>query len=459
MRRLHAAHPFRRPRRTRGRVPLAAACALSLVVAATETGAWVYSASGIADAIASDGSGNVLVAAGGGALRIFKLDGTTGAELWSMQPSPSCCYEDIAADGAGDVFAAGGEGGLFAVAKLDGATGVELWRTTLDGDDPVFDSQQQARAIAIDGAGDVFAVASLRNLVSFFDFTVVKLDGATGAELWRQELTGNATTPSFFSNVARDLALDTSNDVLVAGELVNEDRTYDWLVVKLDGATGSETWRSELDGSRPTADPDTARSIVVDSSGDAIAVGSLYHDPDDLAVVKMDGSSGASGRAAGRFLSARDPGDPSKRQIKANVKDDRIVSPAPGSVNDPRTAGATLRLWNPTTAEEAVFALPPGPDWKGLGKPAGEKGYKYKGPAGDPCVSVFVRHSKLLKVVCKGRSGPIPFTLDEPSQGSLAVSIQFGSLAPQCAEFGGFLRKDEPGHFLAKNAPGDGPCP
>jgi hypothetical protein len=53
----------------------------------------------------------------------------------------------------------------------------------------------------------------------------------------------------------------------------------------------------------------------------------------------------------------------------------------------------------------------------------------------------------------------IPFTLDEPSQEELVVSVQFGAAEPQCAWFGGRVTKDQgtdnpgpTGIFKAKDA-------
>jgi hypothetical protein len=53
----------------------------------------------------------------------------------------------------------------------------------------------------------------------------------------------------------------------------------------------------------------------------------------------------------------------------------------------------------------------------------------------------------------------IPFTLDEPRQGSLVVSVQFGAAEPQCTWFGGRVMSDQgtsnpgpTGIFKAKDA-------
>ena len=66
------------------------------------------------------------------------------------------------------------------VLKVNGTNGVELWRQTLNGTANEID---RANAVALDAAGDVVAAGFLANTTTGADFTVVKFDGATGAEL------------------------------------------------------------------------------------------------------------------------------------------------------------------------------------------------------------------------------------------------------------------------------------
>jgi hypothetical protein len=47
-----------------------------------------------------------------------------------------------------------------------------------------------------------------------------------------------------------------------------------------------------------------------------------------------------------------------------------------------------------------------------------------------------------FKATCNARYAAIPFSLDEATQGTLAVSLQLGSAVPQCAVFGGTVRRD-----------------
>jgi len=93
--------------------------------------------------------------------------------------------------------------------------------------------------------------------------------------------------------------------------------------------------------------------------------------------------------------------------------------------------------------------------WKGLGKPAGSKGWKYKGAGSptDPCTVVLVK-ANVIKHVCKG-SG---ITLASPVVGALGVVLNVGDQR-YCAAFGGRTVKNKPGNFKRKHAPAPSTCP
>ncbi|HUM00078.1 MAG TPA: thrombospondin type 3 repeat-containing protein [Mycobacterium sp.] len=160
-------------------------------------------------------------------------------------------------------------------------------------------------------------------------------------------------------------------------------------------------------------------------------------------------------------------GEPAVRKIVLISKDPSVVSPPPKSGADPTKVGAQLRLYNPGTGEDAVFALPAA-RWKGLGRPAGIKGYKYtdKDFVDGPCKKVIIKPGTILKAVCKGDQ--IGFSLDEPQQGSVAVRLVTGSSgtpSSYCLNFGGQVLADEPatggntGVFKAKDAQPPSTCP
>ncbi len=164
-------------------------------------------------------------------------------------------------------------------------------------------------------------------------------------------------------------------------------------------------------------------------------------------------------RLSGRSLTLTDQESrPSRRSLRLASTDDAVWVPARGGLGDPTLWGGTLRVANPLTGESSELALPLG-GWKGLGDPAGSRGWKYRGSGG--CSNVTLREGR-LKAVCRGDE---LFSLDEPSQGSIAVSLQMGNHSPYCLEFGGDVRRDDSnavrngrGIFTARNAAAPGAC-
>lgn len=131
----------------------------------------------------------------------------------------------------------------------------------------------------------------------------------------------------------------------------------------------------------------------------------------------------------------------------------------PDAANDPAAEGATLRLFD-TVAHpngDFTFSLPAGVGWKGLGNPAGSKGYKYKGTGtlGDPCKLVLIKE-KIVKAVCKGPEIDFPL----PFQGDLGVVLTVGTDSKRyCALYGGTPRGDPSKIFKRKDASAPVLCP
>ena len=93
----------------------------------------------------------------------------------------------MAVDASGNVIAGGflfnnETGPAFAVVKLDGEDGVELWRTEIDRINNCC-SDHEARSVAVDASGNVFAGGQISNPGTDADFAVVKLDGEDGSKL------------------------------------------------------------------------------------------------------------------------------------------------------------------------------------------------------------------------------------------------------------------------------------
>jgi outer membrane protein assembly factor BamB len=103
-----------------------------------------------------------------------------------------------------------------------------------------------AQAVAVDGSGDVIAAGSIDSSGGD-DFMVIKFSAATGAELWRQQIDGTGD-PYFESEAARAVAVDASGDVIAAGYLSKFYTGYNFTAIKFSGATGAELWRQQIDG-------------------------------------------------------------------------------------------------------------------------------------------------------------------------------------------------------------------
>ena len=256
----------------------------------------------VANSVAVDAAGDVVAAGwlttpGAAAdFTVIKLDGVSGAERWRQVIDGPAHRNDIAqavtVDAAGDVVAAGGItfvstfAASFTVLKLDGASGAERWRQVITKTSLVFDDV--AWAVAVDAAGDVVAAGSLNATSTSQTFTVLKVDGASGAKRWQQDIS---------SGSARAVAVDAAGNVVAAGSLATPT-SNDFTVIKFDGTSGAERWRQVITG--PSFDGlsglDAARVVAVDAVGDVVAAGSTTTggtSPDFFTVIKFDGASGA----------------------------------------------------------------------------------------------------------------------------------------------------------------------
>ena len=161
---------------------------------------------------------------------------------------------------------------------------------------------------------------------------------------------------------------------------------------------------------------------------------------------------------AGRLLRVKDsPVSASRRQLALSSHDPAL---AVGG-GDPRALGATLRIVNPASGEQAVIDLPPG-GWSELPPTAGEPGFAFRGTRGDACQGVRLRPGRALEASCRGAG--IAFSLDEPSQGTLVAELRVDGAPLQCFRFGGAIERDR-GHdgsrggaFVARTAPAAAAC-
>ncbi|HWP66761.1 MAG TPA: hypothetical protein VNO26_12685, partial [Candidatus Limnocylindria bacterium] len=129
-------------------------------------------------------------------------------------------------------------------------------------------------AIAADGAGDVLAAGRVLDPNGDDDGVLAKLAGADGALRWQQRFDGTAPPGSGGENLAaetlRALALAPEGDALAAGMTVNTGSGVDMLVVRRAAADGAVVWDLAVDGGASLRDE--AQAIAL-HDGDVFVAG------------------------------------------------------------------------------------------------------------------------------------------------------------------------------------------
>jgi hypothetical protein len=158
----------------------------------------------------------------------------------------------------------------------------------------------------------------------------------------------------------------------------------------------------------------------------------------------------------------------SKKKItfKSSTKQSsaHITVPAAGSDGDPTVGGALLTVYNSAgaTGDVVVVSLPAS-GWTKVGKTTAT-GWKFKDTTG-PIRQVMV---KADQIVVKGGKSAWTYTLDEPSQGRVAVRLRLGADPGWCADAPAQAKGtppstakfDRPGKFKAQpKSPAPASCP
>jgi putative pyrroloquinoline-quinone binding quinoprotein len=390
-----------------------------------------------------------------------KLRGSDGAVVWQRLLDETGTLGSVVldADGnpvvIGDVSAAVGAqyGEDLFVSKLDAATGDDLWRTTVDGG--VGGVRDFALAAVLDAAGDVVVGGRLETELGSpvfgggtIVFTVLKLAGADGVELWRHQVPNTVEDVGFFGGVkgeARGVALALDGSPVVAGvidgswiEAGPDGNEGEFLVAKLSGATGERVWTQSLGW----------------GAANAIAVSPVHGFAAAGRTVSVDGETETERFTVVKFsdtiegnqaeLSAGST--PSGRRLSALSKDRDIHLPIRDSQGDPTLHGARLIVTHSGGVADA-YDLPAGNWTRGRGR------YSYKDNTGaGPCGRITLRTSRQLKVRCRGGDLNVPGT----AMNEVGIRLELGpeKTTRYCMRFGGAaVVRDDPGAFAARLAP------
>ncbi|MFO0760745.1 MAG: nucleotide-binding protein [Byssovorax sp.] len=252
----------------------------------------------------------LLTSAGSTDVVVAKLDGATGAAMWSKSFGNASLQsgQAVAVDAAGAVAITGyfqgsinfGGGALASaggadiyLAKLD-AAGNHLWSKRFGS----ATDDQLGLAIAFDPDGNVVVTGSFNGTMNFgggnlvsaggADIFVAKYDGMTGNHLWSKSF-GDAQ----LDQAGRGITCDSVGNVIVTGGFegtVNfgggalaSAGGLDAFLVKLDGMTGSHVWSQRFGD----VGYQTGRSVAADAAGNLFVGGDF------------EGSLGASVSAGG----------------------------------------------------------------------------------------------------------------------------------------------------------------
>ncbi len=175
----------------------------------------------------------------------------------------------------------------FHVVKMVGATGMLAWRRSIMG--TRIDGFDEALSVAIGAGGDVIAAGYTENPTTRDDITVVRLARESGEPLWRTDINGTANQDDYASS----MVVDAQGDAVVAGYTRNSPGSTDFSVFKLSGASGAEVWRLLLQGA--VGGFEFAQAVALNANGDVLAAGATHNfdaSMSDFTVVKVRGDTG-----------------------------------------------------------------------------------------------------------------------------------------------------------------------
>ena len=251
----------------------------------------------LANAVAVDGSGNVIVTgASYNSSRnpdyyTVKYASADGALLWEKRYNGPANSDDeanaVAVDGSGNVVVTGTSynptNADYYTAKYAAADGALLWEKRYNG--PA-NSTDLARAVAVDGSGNVIVTGTSYGPNNSADDYTAKYAAANGALLWEKRFNRSAGGPAYLVAVA--VAVDTSGNVVVTGIATNTSGNHDYYTAKHAAGDGAVLWEQRYNG--PANGEDEAYALAVDGGGNVYVTGSSIGSDGstDYATVKYD---------------------------------------------------------------------------------------------------------------------------------------------------------------------------
>jgi Beta-propeller repeat len=229
-----------------------------------------------ATALAVDSSANVYVTGQSWNAKTLNYDyatvkyNTDGQEQWvARYNGPANDYDyptGIAVDKSGNVYVTGVSTGFrgdwdCTTIKYDSG-GQQEWVVRYNG--PA-NGDDWGSAIALDQSDNVYVTGGTVVAGIFSEYITIKYDSA-GQEQWVAEYHGTGNG----NDAARAIAIDGSGNVYVTGSSFNSNKNFDCVTIKYD-STGQETWVARYDG--PIHLDDLGYAIAIDNSGNLSVTG------------------------------------------------------------------------------------------------------------------------------------------------------------------------------------------
>jgi len=230
-----------------------------------------------ANAIALDNSGNVYITGASTETYPHTVDYLTikynnaGAKQWANRYNgPGNDYDKaraISVDGSGNVYVTGysigsGTAKDFATVKY-GNSGFSQWVARYNGPG---NGDDEANAMVMDDSGNIYVTGYSTGSGTFKDYTTIKYN-SEGIEQWVDRYNG----PGNYEDYAYAIVADSLGNVYVTGESIGSGTAYDYTTIKYSDA-GIEEWVMRYDGLGNN--DDKANAIALDSSGNVYVTGS-----------------------------------------------------------------------------------------------------------------------------------------------------------------------------------------